>query len=141
MEYRLREAPKRWMGLMNTQSKPIAFARVRCMPHCVNGPASKGNKLYKIMRVALNFPENDACRRRRQQAVVSAVVSALVMGVRQNSSFMLPAAGHRCERPVYSAYISKSLRGDGCCECSAGRGCFRLRISTRTFLIVCSDHQ
>src|ERR1039458_1950015 len=62
-------------------------------------------------------------------------------GVRQNSSFMLPAAGHRCERPVYSAYISKSLRGDGCCECSAGRGCFRLRISTRTFLIVCSDHQ
>src|ERR1035438_2272516 len=71
MEYRLRDAPNRWIGLMNTQSKPIAFARIRCVPHCVNGPASKGNKLYKIMSVAPSFPKNDACRSRRRQEVVS----------------------------------------------------------------------
>src|SRR5690349_20090590 len=49
MEYRLREAPVRCIGLMNTQSNPSAAARVKCSPHRENGPASSGNKLYRII--------------------------------------------------------------------------------------------
>src|SRR5262245_16093839 len=37
------------MGLMKTQSKPIAAARDKCSSHCENLPASNGNRLYKTI--------------------------------------------------------------------------------------------
>jgi hypothetical protein len=40
------------MGLTNTQSKFIAAARVKCSFHRENGPASNGNRLYRIIVTA-----------------------------------------------------------------------------------------
>src|SRR5712671_3033391 len=51
MEYRLRDAPGRWMGLINAQLKPMAAARLRCGSQRFRGPASSGNRLYKIIAI------------------------------------------------------------------------------------------
>src|SRR5437667_3886153 len=39
------------MGLINAQLKPMAAARLKCVSQPFRGPASSGNRLYKIIAI------------------------------------------------------------------------------------------